>query len=663
MATSDLDRLLDPRTIAVVGVSADGRKHGARVVANLRNLGYGGMVWGVNPSMPEIETLDVFASVADLPTPPDLVVAAVPARAAVDVVAASTGAGAVVVFASGFGESGQTGMETSLREAAHSAGVRVIGPNSGGVIRPGRGLAASFLTCLDRPVDEIHSGPVAVISQSGGIASYLNNVAAERGEGLAATVSTGNEADVDLGAALEAVSRLDEVSVALIVLETVRDGPSLFSAIRSCQSMGKTVVACRLGSAESSGHLLASHTGAMALPEKIVGGVLAAMGVWVAATPAEAYEVATIVARSARPLGPRTGFVTHSGGFAILLSDLAERAGLELPQPSPALAESVLASLDHGSAANPLDLGAIIGGPERFPMAVGRFADSGEYDVVVAVTSAHPPAHTSARVSALSSLDTAVPVINLWMAGDQGEEGLRQLRSDGAPVTDEPRAAVAALGALTIVRDDSPTPDPLPGPPETWGVPGLLGEVATTPREAVALARRIGFPVVVKAEAEGLLHKTELGVVRIGLADEDEVGSAFEEVTRLTLEAGWSSVAARIQPHRRGLEMIVGGVAHETLGPLVSVGLGGVMAELVSDVVYAPAPLGVSAAGHLIDRLGGRRLLDGYRGAAPADVSRLADVVSLVSRGISGGAVTEFEINPLVWDGEGWVALDWLVIG
>lgn len=662
MPTSEYRRLLDPGTIAVVGVSADSRKHGARVVANLRRHGYDGTIWGVNPSLPQIESIEVFASVADLPAPPDLVVAAVPARAAVDVVAASAGAGAVVVFAAGFGESGQSGLETSLREAAESAGVRVIGPNSGGIIRPGRGLAASFLTCLDRPASEIRSGPVAVISQSGGIASYLSNLASSRGEGIAVTLSTGNEADVDLGRALDSVSGLDEVSVVIVVIETVRDGPSLFAGIRSCHAMGKTVVACRLGSGQSSARLLASHTGALAVPEKILSGILATLGVPVAATPKEAYDVATIVAASAPPGGSRIGMVTHSGGFAILLSDLAEQAGLDLPQPSPRLAESVVASLDHGSATNPLDLGAIIGGPERFAMAVGQFSTSSDYDVVLAVTTAHPPAHTAARVTSLLDLDNPVPVVHLWMAGDQGETGLSRLRSAGAPVTDEPRAAVAALRALTLAGDDSPSPDPILGAPETWGVPELLGGVATTSGDAVAVAKRVGFPVVVKAEADGLLHKTELGVVRIGLRDEDEVISAFDDVTEAASMAGWDSAFARIQPYRPGLEMIVGAVAHETLGPLVSVGLGGVMAEVNSDVVFAPGPIGVGDAGRLIDRLSGRRLLDGFRGAPPADVGRLAEIVSLMSRGIAGGTVTEFEINPLVWDGHEWLSIDWLVL-
>ncbi|HEU4895540.1 MAG TPA: acetate--CoA ligase family protein, partial [Acidimicrobiia bacterium] len=228
-------------------------------------------------------------------------------------------------------------------------------------------------------------------------------------------------------------------------------------------------------------------------------------------------------------------------------------------------------------------------------------------------------------------------------------------------VTDEPRAAITALRALTTVGDDVSPPEPIAGTPETWGIPMLAGELAATPDEAVAAARRCGFPVVMKAEADGLLHKTELGLVLLGITDEQEARSAFEELAARALAAGFESARARVQRWCPGVEVIVGGIVHETLGPMVSVGLGGVMAELISDVVFAPAPLGQAAAGRLIDRLSGRRLLDGFRGAPPADVALLADIVSLVSRGIAAGAVAEFEINPLVWDGEAWVALDWLV--
>ena len=182
---TDLDRLLDPASIAIAGLSADQAKHGGRALGHLRRLGFPGTIWGVHPGVPEIDGVEMFVSISDLPHPPDLVISAVPAAAAADVVADAAGVGAVIVFAAGFGESGADGLalEEGLADAAASAGTRLLGPNSGGVIRPRRGLAASFLTCLDRPKEETRSGPIGVVTQSGGTGSYRHNLAAGRGGG------------------------------------------------------------------------------------------------------------------------------------------------------------------------------------------------------------------------------------------------------------------------------------------------------------------------------------------------------------------------------------------------------------------------------------------------------------------------------------------------
>ncbi len=180
---SDLGRLLDPASIAIAGLSADPAKHGGRVLANLRKLGYPGQVWGVNPGLPNVEGVKVFASLPDLPEPPDLVVCAVPAHAVRKIAMGAHGVGALMVFAGGFGESGDDGMalEADLTEWVERVGFRLLGPNSGGVIRPSHGLAASFLTCLDRPAGQIKSGSIGLVTQSGGTGSYIHNLAAARG--------------------------------------------------------------------------------------------------------------------------------------------------------------------------------------------------------------------------------------------------------------------------------------------------------------------------------------------------------------------------------------------------------------------------------------------------------------------------------------------------
>ena len=663
---SPLTRLVDPGSIAIAGLSSDPAKHGGRVLANLRRFGFRGRVWGVNPSLPEVEGVDVYASVGELPRPPDLVVAAVPAGAMMDVVESSVGVGAVIVFAAGFAESGAEGavLQKELADAARLAGTRLLGPNSGGVIRPGRGLTASFLTCLERPSGEVRSGPVAVVTQSGGIGSYLHNLAAGQGGGLAITISTGNEADIRLAEALDVVAQLDEVRAVVAVMETVRDGVALIESVESAHARGKRVVACPIGSGDRGSQMMTSHTGAMAVSRGVLAGVLDSLSVVTAETPAEAYEVAGILARAPHAGGERAAVVTHSGGTALLLSDLAERAGVSLPLPGDGLAARIRPLLDHGVAGNPVDMGGIIGGPGRFAEVVGLVAGSGEYDAVMAVSTAHPPSHTAQRVATLLDLEPPVPVIQLWMAGDQGAEGLAALRAGDIAVTEEPRAAVLALAGLTFEPSSAGSPGhPIAGSPHLWGLPLETGTIATTREQAASAADELGYPTVVKAEASGLSHKTELGAVLLDLRSRDEVMSAFDVATAAARAAGWEVSGVRVQRYRPGLEMIVGGVIDESFGPLVSVGIGGTHTEVTRDVAFSPAPVDERRALKMIDRLRGRAVLDGYRGRPPADVAELARLVGIISRGVAGLGVREVEINPLIWDGAEWVAVDWLVVG
>ena len=663
---SDLARLLDPASIAIAGLSADPAKHGGRVLANLRKLGYPGQVWGVNPGLPNVEGVKVFASLPDLPEPPDLVVCAVPAHAVRKIAMGAQGVGALMVFAGGFGESGDDGMalEADLTEWVEHVGFRLLGPNSGGIIRPSHGLAASFLTCLDRPAGQIKSGSIGLVTQSGGTGSYIHNLAAARGSGLAISVSTGNEIDIRLGEAISAVSDLDEVKVVLAMIETVRDGEVFIEAVRDAVVRGKPVVACRIGTGDRGRALMTSHTGAMAVPEKVLHGVLESLGVVMGETPGEAYDIAEMLARSPVSAGDRAAIVTHSGGVAIHLADLAEQSGLDLPQPGPGLKSELEPLLDLGTANNPLDMGGIIGGPGRFAEVVDRFARSGEYDMVLAVSTAHPPEHTQERVTSLLAVDAPISIFHLWMAGDQAAEALEGLRDADAPVTEEPRAAIRALAGLARLANwPAPTEvQPIGGEFEEWGLPLVEGAIARTADEAITIAESLGYPVVVKVVATGLIHKTEVGGVRVDLRDASDVSDAIDDVTAAATAAGHLVEGVRVEQFRPGLEMIIGGLVDPVFGPLISVGIGGALTELLDDVVFAPAPVDEIQATAMIERLRGRALLDGYRGAHAGDVEGLALIVSLVSRGITGSGLREVEINPLIWDGEAWVAVDWLVV-
>jgi acyl-CoA synthetase (NDP forming) len=480
---------------------------------------------------------------------------------------------------------------------------------------------------------------------------------------LAVSVSTGNEADVKLGEAIDAISSLGEVRVVLTLIETVRDGPVFIESVRSSLERGKPVVACRIGTGSHGKTLMTTHTGALAVPERVLEGVLASLGVVVAETPEEAYEIAEIVALAAAPAGDRVGIVTHSGGIAIHLADLAQRHGLDLSQPAVGLRSRLDPLLELGAANNPLDMGGIIGGPSRFAEVVDVFARSGEYDLVLAVSTAHPPAHTEERVTALLGLAPVVPVVHLWMAGDQANDGLRRLLEAGAAVTEEPRAAMGAVSALARLRRLGPRADvqPLIGRFEEWGLPLAEGEVATTAAEAIHIADGLGYPVVVKVSSPGLTHKTEVGGVVLDLRDSAAVAVAFDRVVAAARSAGLNVEGARVERFRPGLEVLIGALIDPIFGAMASVGIGGVFTELLDDVTFAPAPVDETEARAMIDRLSGRSLLDGHRGSPAADIDELARIVSVVSRGLVGSGLEEVEVNPLVWADEEWVAVDWVV--
>jgi acetyltransferase len=416
--------------------------------------------------------------------------------------------------------------------------------------------------------------------------------------------------------------------------------------------------------------MMVTHTGAMALPQRVLSGVLDAYGVTVTTTPGELFEVSEVLARSRPPTGDRAVVVTHSGGMAILFADLAAEREVELLPPSAELGERLRPMLQLGSAGNPLDLGGIIGGPHRFAEVVETVGRSGEYDLVLAVSTAFPVAHTRTRVEGLLALDLDLPLVQLWMAGDQATEGLGLLTAAGAPVAFEPRAAMAALAGLARrSRPQEPLPSPIEvGPVEgvlsedrsklvltEWGIPVVEGALTTTEDEAVAAATRVGYPVVAKLAAPGLAHKARLGGVEVGLFDEASLRAAYRRL--LAAGEGLFLEGVRVERYRPGLEVILGGVRHPVFGPLLLVGLGGAQAELADTAVMAPAPLGVGGARHLLRRLGA----DSWPGSP--DLDQLGEILVQVGRLIAGPHLTELEINPLAWTGTTWEALDAVIRG
>ncbi|HYJ70027.1 MAG TPA: acetate--CoA ligase family protein [Nocardioidaceae bacterium] len=690
-----LDRLVAPASVAIVGMSADPSKHGGKVLTSLRRFGYAGPVWGVNPNRPEVDGIEVVAALTDLPTPPDVVIVAVPAAATPDVIrtAGELGAGAAILFGGGFAESGDDGaaLQTQIVELARQHGLRLLGPNSAGVIHPSAGTVLSFLTCLERPADQLRPGPVGLITQSGGTGSFLHNLAAERDSGFALSISTGNEADVDAGEALQHLVDHPDIRAIALVLETVRDGPRFVAAARAALRAEKPVVVCKIGRSEIGQRVMRTHTGALAGSERRYDAAFDALGITVTTTPTELFDVSEQMARAAVPAGDRVGIVTHSGGTAVLLADQASGFGLRLPQPSDALRERLGPYLQHGASGNPTDLGGIITAPHRYVEVVRCFVDDPAYDVVVPVSTPHPTAHTHDRAVALAALakETDKPLLNLWLAGDLGADGLRVLREADVAVTTDIDSLVRAVSGLARLGARRRDPDPSPEPPDpvvvdqlnranevlseadslrlvaAMGLPAVDGQMVDGPEHAVRTADALGYPVVLKAVSTDLPHKSDVGAVRLNLATPAELAAAYEDLTTgLAATAPTAQVDGfLVQRYVPGVEMLLGIVRDPTFGPVVLVGTGGTVAEAIDDVAAGLPPLTTSDAARLIGSLRGRVLLRGFRGGPTGDEEALARLVTRLSDIAIryGDHIEELDVNPVVYAEGRWLAADALL--
>lgn len=700
-SSSSLSRFFRPESVAIVGLSADRTKHGQRVLAFLRKFGFKGPIWGVHPKTPPVEGAEMFPSLREVPGSPDAVVLAVPPPAIPEVLeqAAERGAGGAILFSGGFAETGDEGaaLQNRIRDIARGGGVRLLGPNSAGVIHPAAGTVMSFLTCLERPADQLRPGPVGLVTQSGGTGSFIYNLAAESGGGLAISISTGNEPDIEMGEAFAWLVEHPDVKAIALLLEMVRNGPRFIEAAKAARAAGKPVIACKLGRSESGQRIMRTHTAALAGSMRTYEAAFHALGITMTRTPAELYEVAEVMARSPIPSGEGVGIVTHSGGAAVMLADRAEELGISIPPTSENLQQRLAPYLQMGAAGNPADLGGIVGGPERYTEVIRCFLDEPAYDLVIPVSTPHPSAHSAGRARDLVKLAREVekPLPHLWLAGDLGKEGLDILQKENMPAAENADSLLRAVGGLIrlgkLRRGDGQAEDIWPNPsilnqieaiqePDIYvdlseaaskwllremGFPVVSGELAESEDEAAAAAEKIGFPVVLKAASPDIPHKTEADAIRLNLQSEEEVRRAWNEVMEnARAYAPEANIeGALVEAFAPGTEIILGTLQDETFGPMVLIGSGGVVAEAMDDAALGLAPISEGDAARMIESLRGRPLLQGFRGAPPADEPALAKLAAHLSQiaAAYSDQIEEMDLNPVVFSGGEWRIADAIV--
>jgi acyl-CoA synthetase (NDP forming)/GNAT superfamily N-acetyltransferase len=681
-AAASLRPLLRPRAVAVVGVGRSPGGIGHATLQALVEYGFAGPVYAVNPNAREVAGVRSYPSVSAIGEPVDLVVVAVPAAAVAEVIADAGAAGvrAAVILTSGFGEVGGGASQTEIVAVARRHSMRIVGPNCLGVLNtePAVRLAATFSPVLPPP------GGLAVGSQSGAIGIAVLDHAARTGVGVSDFVSLGNKADVSGNDLL--AYWYDDPATATVALYLESFGnPRRFARIARTLARRKPVLAVVSGRSAAGARAGASHTAAAASPAVAVDTLCDQAGIIRVDHLGELLDTARIVTGQPLPAGDRLGVVGNAGGVNVLAADAAEAAGLRVPPVGDELA-SRLSTVVPG-AGNPLDLGA--GAlPERFAAALDLLCGSGELDAVVAVvaaTRANDVPTLLASVAGVADQHPGVPVAVVVL----GAEAPASIGERRAPVFDLPERAVAALaraaryaawrsqpaGAVPILSDvDMPgarqVVEAALARGEGWqdhavtadllgryGIPVVPTRTVRGAEEAVAAAVRLGYPVALKAADPDLVHKSDIGAVKLRLADAHSVTTAYAAIAHAT---GQEQPLVLVQPMASGQVELVAGIVHDRLfGSLVMLGLGGVHTDLFGDRAFALVPMTDADASRMWRSLRAAPLLTGYRGSVPVSIGAVEDLVLRLGRLAEDvPEVAELDLNPVLVSADGAVAVD-----
>lgn len=684
-----LDAVFRPKSIAVIGASDDPARISGRPIAYARQFGYEGAIYPINPSRKTVQGLRAYPSLLEAPDGIDCAIIALPAAAVMDALqqCVEKGVRAVVLFTAGFAELGEEGrrQQDAVTRLVQAHGIRLLGPNVIGTFCQSRKTYVSFLSGMG---DELPAGKprIGLVSQSGGYGAHIYKLATQRGLAVDQVVTTGNEADVELGEVLEWMADAPDIDIIIGYIEGLRSKDAFIRGLAAARRQRKPVVLMKVGVTQAGAAAAASHTAALAGADEVYDAVLGAYGAYRAGSNEEVLDIAYALS-TGKPLRQRKlAVVTVSGGAGVQIADFASGAGLALQAPPEAVQRRLREVVPFGSPANPVDITAqISNNPEIFDGTINALVDAG-YDSILmwlgpAVTNVRAGAPIRETITRIAASHPDV-LQSISLIGD--DEVCRPYQAAGCLLFEEPRRAIRALAALEYFEGVFSRPDPARPDvsamavlePDTAynevaakrvlaaaGVPILDEFTVHTPEQAAEAARHIGGPVAVKVVSADLAHKSDVGGVALSLASPEAVAAA---VRRMADEIPLKAPQARIDGYlispmlAEGVECIVGVHADPLFGPVLMFGIGGVLVEVMQDVAFALAPLDEAAALDLIRRVKGYRLLTGFRGAPPADVPALARAIAAISRlaGRNADRLLALEVNPLRVLPEGVVALD-----
>ena len=692
-------RLIQPRSVAVIGASRDPRSVGGTVFRNLLNGGFTGPVFPVNPSSGSVGGVLSYATVNDIPGDVDLAVIVVPAPKVLEVIdrCAKKGIPGLLIISAGFAETGPEGKERQriLREKILSYGMRCIGPNCLGIMNtdPAVNLNATFSPSVPP------RGNLSISTHSGALGIALLDYVKSNNLGIAHFASIGNRIDISSNDLLEFWEDDPHTAVILLYIESFGN-PRKFSRIARRVSRTKPIIAMKAGKSEAGGRAAKSHTGALAASDIAVEALFRETGVIRVDTIEEMFSVAKCLAAQPAPKGPALAILTNAGGPGVLAADAATGWGLTVPALSEATQKKLAAFLPkEASVANPVDMIASASG-EHFEKALAILLQDPDIDAVLVINVPLGPLdEVSAGIrQAMATSQSDKTVLACFMTADAAKIDLGYAPGKQVPVYVFPEDAVQALSLSYPYSLYRSTPEGhIPAfpdineekaraflrtsgalsdegcwlPPETarglfreYGIPVVRTEVAFEAREAARIAKEMGFPVVMKLRSSTLTHKTDVGGVVLGLEAGEEVSKAFEDMKARMTAIGRASEmeGVVVQPMLKGGEEVIIGMSQDPLfGPLVMVGLGGIHVELLRDVSFSLHPLRDRDPDTMLKQLKSLPLLTGWRGSAPKDVDALKEILLRFSALIEDfPEIDQIEINPLmVFDaGKGCAVVD-----
>ncbi len=688
-----LDPIMRPGTIAVIGASRSPNTIGNQILGNLVRHGFTGAVYPVNPSARSIGSIRAWPDIASVPDAVDLAVVVVPKDHVLSVAEGCGRAGVkgLVVISAGFREVGVEGAarERELMHVVRRYGMRMIGPNCMGVLNadPAVSMNATFAPVMPP------FGGAAFVSQSGALGASVLDYAAEYGVGISQFVSMGNKPDVSGNDMLEQWEHDDAVRVIMMYVESFGN-PRNFLEIARRITRRKPIIVVKSGRSSVGARAASSHTGALAASDTAVDAMFAQAGVLRAASIQEMFDIATAFTDRPVPRTPGVAVVTNAGGPGILAADAIEANGLDMVELQAETVERLRPLFpEEASLRNPLDMIASANASGYSAALDALLSDPG---VSSAVAIFVPPLGVRTEDIAVAIGQAAATHHEKTMlAVLMGHEGLPQGRAElhraGVPAYVFPEAAAGALGALLRYGRVRSRPEPTYPRLEVdragaerilrtaseagrsklredqvlellgcYGIPVARSVMAVAEDDALDAAERFGYPVVMKVVARDVVHKSDIGGVRVGIADADAVRATFMELRAAADRAGSTADGVLVQQMvRGGRETICGMVRDPSFGPLVMFGLGGIFVEALRDVVFRIAPITREDAREMVESIRGVRVLRGIRGEPASDTEAIVDVLVRISQlAIDLPDVEELDINPLLAGSDGVVALD-----